>query len=86
METINAPDQLAAERLRAELADVQASIELVATDVARAITLTGLRFGGQLAERLREPAAAVGVALETTFLPDDTAGDVHVSRMEPPHA
>jgi hypothetical protein len=72
----------AAERLAGELADVRASIALVGSGVASSITLTGLRFGQQLAESLRETAAWQGVGLETTFWPDDDQGDLHVSRAD----
>jgi hypothetical protein len=81
METITGtgPD-LATERLTGELADVQASISLVATGVATRITLTGLRFGRQVAERLGPSASSRGVDLETSFWPEDSVCDVHVQR------
>ncbi len=81
MEQIN--DQafrLAEDRLAGELADLEASIELVSTGVATRITLTGLRFGQQLTERFRRQAALRGIQLEASFWPEDTACDVHVSR------
>jgi hypothetical protein len=81
METTSIPHpDLTAERLAGELADVQASISLVNSGVAASITLTGLRFGRQLAESLREAAAGQGVLLEATFWTDDDRGDIHVSR------
>jgi hypothetical protein len=77
-----APDA-AAERLASEVADVQASISLVNSGVATRITLTGLRFGRQIAERLRLAAAADGIDLETSFWPEEDVGDLHISRMQP---
>ena len=82
METIKDPaDDIATNRLAAELADVEASVTLVATGVASRITLTGLHFGQELTELLAGPAAARGVLLEASFWPDDTSGDVHVSHV-----
>jgi len=74
---------LAAERLANEVADVEASIALVASGVANHITLTGLRFGQQVVERLAAGAAAGGVQLEASFWPEDTVCDVHVARIAP---
>ena len=81
METITGtgPD-LATERLTGELADVQASISLVASGVATRITLTGLSFGRQVAERLSPVALSKGVDLETSFWPEDSVCDIHVQR------
>jgi hypothetical protein len=72
---------LAAEKLAGEVADVEASISLVATGVASQITLTGLRFGQQVADRLAPAAALRGVEVLASFWPEDTVADVHVSRM-----
>jgi hypothetical protein len=82
METLNGTHNDAArDRLAAELADVEASIALVASDVASNITLTGLRFGRQVADNLRPAAAARGVNLEPAFSPDDdTACDLRITR------
>ena len=71
---------LATERLTGELADVQASISLVASGVASHITLTGLRFGRQVADRLGAAAASQGVELQTSFWPEDDVCDVEVGR------
>jgi hypothetical protein len=81
METVTEtrPD-LATERLAGELADVKASIELVSTGVASRITLTGLRFGQQVAERMSAAAARRGVDLEASFWPEETVCDIRVSR------
>jgi hypothetical protein len=73
------PD-LAREKLAGELADVEASIAMVASGVASNMTLTGLRFGQQVAERLTASAASRGVELEASFWPDDTLADIHLTR------
>ena len=70
------------EHLAGEIADVTASIELVRTGVADRITLTGMRFGQELTERLRPSAASRGVSLEASFWPDDSLADVLVSRAD----
>lgn len=71
---------LATERLSSEVSDVEASIALVSDGVATRVTLTGLRFGRQVAERLAYSAAQRGVYLEASFWPEDDLCDVHVSR------
>jgi hypothetical protein len=82
METIKDPaDDIATNRLAAELADVEASVTLVASGVASRITLTGLHFGQELTELLAGQAATRGVLLEASFWPDDTCGDVRVSHV-----
>jgi hypothetical protein len=78
--TSTAAGDLAAQKLMGEVADVEASIALVATGVASRVTLTGLRFGQQVAERLSASAARQGVHLEASFWPDDTVCDIQVSR------
>jgi len=72
----------AADRLASELADVQASIALVAGGIATHITLTGLRFGRQVADHLRPLAASDGVALEVSAWPDDDLADIEVATAE----
>ena len=71
----------ASDRLIGEVADVEASISLVASGVASSITLTGLRFGQQLAARLRARAATQGVDIEASFWPEDDICDLRVSKM-----
>jgi hypothetical protein len=68
------------ERLAGELADVEASIALVSSGVASNITLTGLRFGQQLVDRLGPSAARDGVELEASFWPEESACDVHIRK------
>ena len=74
----------ATERLASEVADVRASIALVQSRVAASITLTGLRFSQQLADRLGAGAASQGVRLEASFWPEDDLGDLTVSRIDDP--
>jgi hypothetical protein len=50
--------------LAGEMADVRASIALVASGTARSVTLTSLRFGREIAERLAGLARGAGVTLE----------------------
>jgi hypothetical protein len=66
------------ERLASEVADVRASIALVHSGVATSVTLTGLRFGQQLAQSLRKAAASQGVTLEASFWPEEDGGDLRV--------
>jgi hypothetical protein len=68
----------ATERLASEVADVRASIALVHSGVATSVTLTGLRFGQQLAQSLRNAAASQGVTLEASFWPEEESGDLRV--------
>jgi hypothetical protein len=74
------------QRLAGEVADVQASVEMVAAGIAESMTLSGLRFSRQLVARLGPAAAERGVALEATFWPDDDLADVHVTRAAGPAA
>ena len=81
METIWSPQaEPAQERLAGEFADVQASIELVASGMASRITLTGLRFGRMLAEQLGAAAESAGVELETSIWPEEDSSDISVRR------
>ncbi len=83
MQTIQqSGSELAAERLAAELADVHAAIVLVESGTATRVTFTGLRFGRAVAQRLSGPAAEAGVAIETSWWPEDDACDVRVSRAD----
>jgi hypothetical protein len=83
---------LAAQTLAAEMSDVEASIELVASGLASGVTLSGLHFGRKIAELLEASAAQAGVELETDLWADDSlAAEVHVraysaERARWPHA
>ena len=48
-------------RLSSEIAEVEGAIALVASGSASRITLTGLRFGEEVARRFRAEAAAKGL-------------------------
>jgi hypothetical protein len=69
----------AVERLAGELAEVEASIVLVSSGVASRVTLTGLRFGQPIVDRLSADAANRGVDVEASFWPEDDVADVSVS-------
>ena len=77
----NATDE-ARERLVGELADLEASIALVADGAVSSVTLTSLRFGRQLAEQYGARAALAGVELEATFWPEDAICDLRIRRAE----
>jgi len=80
METTRiATSDAASRRLASEIADVRASIRLVSSGVATNVTLTGLRFGREIAAALAEPASAASVSLQAEFRPDDSVGDLRVS-------
>jgi hypothetical protein len=79
MDASSIANDLAAQTLAAEMADVRASIGLVASGVASDITLTGLHFGRKIAELLADSAFDVGVDLEIDLWADDSvAADVRV--------
>jgi hypothetical protein len=83
MEHRNAPElDPAVERLAGELAEVEASIILVSSGVANRVTLTGLRFGRVVADRLGADAASRGVEVEASFWPEDEVADISVTRSE----
>ncbi len=84
MDTSSIDNDIATEKLAAEMTDVQAAIRLVEIGAASGVTLTGLRFGRVIAERSTELAALVGVALETEFWTDDVvASDIHIYLSSP---
>jgi hypothetical protein len=82
METPHNPSDEARERLVGELADVEASIALVADGAVSSVTLTSLRFGRQLAEQFGPQAERLGVHLDATFWPEDAICDLRVHRAE----
>ena len=51
-------------RLTSEVAEVESAIALVASGQASRVTLTGLKFGEQLARRFRAEARSRGLRLE----------------------
>jgi hypothetical protein len=69
-------------RLSSEVAEIEAAIALVASGAASRITLTGLRFGEQLARRFRAEAVAKGIRLEPLPWPEDAGCDLIVRRID----
>jgi hypothetical protein len=67
-------------RLTSEVAEVETAIALVASGSAIRITLAGLRFGEQLAERFSAVARSRGIRLEPLPWPDDSGCDLVVRR------
>jgi type IV pilus biogenesis protein CpaD/CtpE len=69
-------------RLTSEVAEVESAIELVASGAASRITLSGLKFGEQLAQRFNAAAAARGIHLEPLPWPEDAGCDLIVRRID----
>ncbi|MGA3056419.1 MAG: hypothetical protein ABSE70_00050 [Candidatus Limnocylindrales bacterium] len=69
-------------RLTSEVAEVESAMALVASGSATRITLAGLRFGGQLAERFSAIARLKGLRLEPLPWPDDSGCDLVVRRSD----
>ena len=69
-------------RLTSEIAEVESAITLVASGSASRITLTGMRFGEQVARRFHAEAAAKGVRLEPIPWPEDAGCDLIVRRSD----
>ena len=69
-------------RLTSEVAEVEGAIELVASGSASRITLSGLKFGEQLAKRFRIDAQSKGVRLDPILFPEDAGCDLIVGRID----
>ena len=69
-------------RLSSEVAEVESAIALVASGSASRVTLTGLKFGEQVARRFRAHAESEGVRLEPIPWPEDTGCDLIVRRID----
>jgi hypothetical protein len=69
-------------RLTSEVAEVESAIELVASGAASRITLSGLRFGEQMAKRFRADAQSKGVHLDPIPFPEDAGCDLIVRRID----
>lgn len=69
-------------RLTSEVAEVEGAIELVASGSASRITLSGLKFGEQLARRFQADAQSKGVHLDPLLFPDDAGCDLIVRRID----
>jgi hypothetical protein len=68
--------------LTSEIAEVESAITLVASGSASRITLTGMRFGEQVARRFHAEAAAKGLRLEPIPWPEDAGCDLIVRRID----
>jgi hypothetical protein len=69
-------------RLASEITEVESAIELVASGAASRITLSGLRFGEQLARRFDADAQAKGLVLDPILWPEDAGCDLIVRRID----
>jgi hypothetical protein len=69
-------------RLTSEVAEVEGAIALVASGSASRVTLTGLKFGEQMARRFRAEAQSKGVALDPLPWPEDAGCDLIVRRID----
>ena len=67
-------------RLTSEVSEVEGAIELVSSGAASRVTLTGLRFGEQVARRFRAAAASKGICLEPLLWPEDAGCDLVVAQ------
>jgi hypothetical protein len=69
-------------RLASEVTEVESAMALVASGSASRITLTGLKFGEQVAARFRPEATARGMVLEPILWPEDVGCDLIVRRID----
>jgi hypothetical protein len=69
-------------RLTSEVAEVESAIALVASGAASRITLSGLRFGEQVAERFQADAQSKGVRLDPIPFPEDAGCDLIVRTID----
>ncbi|HEX7495776.1 MAG TPA: hypothetical protein VF349_04005 [Candidatus Limnocylindrales bacterium] len=69
-------------RLTSEVAEVESAIALVASGAASRITLSGLKFGEQLARRFRAEAHLRGLRLDPLPFPDDAGCDLIVRKID----
>jgi len=69
-------------RLTSEVAEVESAIALVASGQASSVTLTGLKFGEQLARRFHAEARLMGLRLEPLPWPEDAGCDLTVRRID----
>jgi hypothetical protein len=69
-------------RLSSEVAEVEGAMAMVASGAASRITLSGLRFGEQIAQRFRADAGSRGVRLEPIPFPEDAGCDLIVRRID----
>jgi hypothetical protein len=69
-------------RLTSEVAEIEGAIEMVASGNASRVTVAGLKFGEQLAQRFQAEAASKGVTLDPIPFPEDAGCDLIVRRID----
>jgi hypothetical protein len=69
-------------RLTSEVAEVESAIQMVASGPASRVTLTGLKFGEQLAHRFQAEARSRGLLIEPIPWPEDAGCDLIVRRID----
>ncbi|MGA2512896.1 MAG: hypothetical protein ABSG37_04675 [Candidatus Limnocylindrales bacterium] len=69
-------------RLASEVAEVESAMALVISGSASRITLSGLRFGDQVARRFDSEARSKGVRLEPILWPEDAGCDLIVRKID----
>jgi len=77
-----ANDHETRERLASEMADVESAMAMVASGTATRMTLTGLRFGEEVARHFGAEAASRGLLLEPIVWPEDAGCDLVVRRVD----
>jgi hypothetical protein len=73
---------IATRRLDIEIREVRAAIALVASGSSPRVRLTGLRFGDELLEGLRDDADRDGVRLVAEPWPDDAGCNLSVEALD----
>ena len=69
-------------RLTSEVAEVETAIELVASGPASSVTLSGLKFGEELARHFHAEAQSRGLRLEPIPWPEDAGCDLIVRKID----
>ena len=69
-------------RLPSEVAEVETAIDLVASGPASSVTLSGLKFGEELARHFHAEAQSRGLRLEPIPWPEDAGCDLIVRRID----
>jgi hypothetical protein len=69
-------------RLTSEVVELEGAIQMVASGPASRVTLTGLKFGEQLAHRFQAEARSRGLLIEPIPWPEDAGCDLIVRRID----
>jgi hypothetical protein len=69
-------------RLASEITEVESAMALVISGSASRVTLSGLRFGEQLARRFEADARANGLRLDPILWPEDAGCDLIVRKID----